>query len=64
MIRNDKDGSAIGFKLVFLLLLLLLLRLVKLYDELIMAHTGSWCGVLCILKSEEKIQTESEVNKL
>ena len=64
MVRNGKDGSAIGFKLVFLPLLLLLRRLLKLYDELIMAHIGSWCGVLCVLKTEEEIQTEGEVNKL
>ena len=54
MIHNNKDGSAIGFKLVFLPLLLLMFRPLKLY-ELIMAHTGSWCSVLCILKTKENI---------
>ena len=67
MIRNDKDGSAIGFKLVFLLLLLLLLRLLKLYDMSLLwliPVVGVVCCVVCVLKTEKKIQTECEVKKL
>ena len=63
MIQNDKCVSGIRFELVLLLLLLLLLRPLK-PNELIMAHTGIWCGVVCVLKTEETFQMESEEKEL
>ena len=63
MYLSLKYGVKKALKLVVLILLLLVLRLLKLY-ELIMAHTGIWYGVVCVLKTKEKIQTEGTTNKL